>query len=225
MKWIAFYGVNMTITSIEEIYVGRSKKKIAYKIYADEAYLFLLYSQDIRQYNLKVGEEINGLLYDKIVEETVYRRAKQRALATLKRTDKTEYEIRIRLKDAHYTNDIIDMTIEYLKNYNYINDERYASNYIRFYKLSRSKFVLRRKLKEKGINKDLLEEIISKEYLVMDHEIDPEIIALNKAISKKYSDISSLSWQEKQKLISSLYRKGFAIDKIQSHLKDIETCN
>lgn len=210
----------MIISSIEEINVGRSKKKVAYKIYGDENYLFLLYSQDLRQYELKEGHEISPELYERVVEETVFRRSKQKALATLKRTDKTEHEIRKKLKDSYYTKEIIDMTIDYLKNYDYVNDLRYVSNYVGFHKLSKSKYWIKSKLLQKGINKDVLEEIIFNEYSYVDQEKDPEMIAIKRAIHKKYPDISNLSWEEKQKLISSLYRKGFDLDKIQTYLKD-----
>ena len=212
-------GASMIISSIEEIKVGRRKNKIAYQIYADETYLFLLYSQDLRQYELEEGTLITPRLYERIVEETVFRRAKQKALATLKRTDKTEHEIRIKLKEAYYTKEIIDMTIYYLKNYNYINDDTYASNYVRFHKLSKSKFAIKIKLLQKGINKEVLEEIIFNEYSNIDDDNDPEMIAIQRAVYKKYPDISCLSWEEKQKLISSLYRKGFDLDKVQTYLR------
>lgn len=210
----------MIISRIEEVTMGRSKKKIAYKIYDEDLYIFLLYSQDIRKYELKEGEEISPDLYERIIEETVYRRAKQKALAILMHYDKTEQELRIKLKDAYYTDEIIDMTIDYLKSYDYINDKRYASNYIRINKINKSKFALKTKLQQKGINKDVLEEVIFNEYSKVEDEIDPEMIAIKRLIHKKYSDISCLSWEKKQKLISSLYRKGFDIDKIQTFLKD-----
>lgn len=210
----------MIITKIEEIKIGRAKKTTAYEIYADESFIFLLYSQDIRIYQLKEGIEISPNLYERIIQETVYRRAKQKAMATLKRVDKTEKELRVKLKASYYTDDIIDMTINYLKNYDYINDERYSSNYIRFHKLNKSKFAIKTKLLQKGINKAVLEKSISDEYFNSEDENDPEMIAIKKSINKKYKDISSLTWEEKQKLIASLYRKGFDIDKIQLNLKE-----
>lgn len=210
----------MIITKIEEINIGRGKKKTAYKIYTDESFIFLLYSQDIRQYQLKEGLEITPNLYERIIGETVYRRAKQKAMATLKRVDKTENELRLKLKDSYYTDEVIDMTIDFLKKYNYINDDRYASNYIRNHKLSKSKLAIKTKLLQKGINKALLEKIISDEYINSEDDNDPEMVAIKRAIHKKYHDTSSLTWQERQKLIASLYRKGFDIDKIQAYLKE-----
>lgn len=205
----------MVITEIEEIIIGYSKKKTAFKIYIDNNYEFLLYYQDIKIYKLTVGIEISSDLYDRIIEDTVFRRAKQKALAILKYMDRTEKELYTKLKDAYYTSDIITRTIEFLKDYHYLDDERYASNYINYKKTSQSKFTLKSKLMQKGINKDVLEKIIDIEYNFSTDNSDPEMLAINKAILKKCKDTSNLAWEEKQKLISSLYRKGFDVDKIR----------
>lgn len=208
----------MTITEIVEIPIGRDKKKTAYKLYIDYNYAFLLYRQDIKEYQLEVSKEVSSELYDRIIEETVYRRAKQKALAILKYMDRTVAELRIKLKEAYYNEDIIDQTIKYLEKYNYLNDERYASYYISARKYTLSKRIIKSRLIQKGINNEILEKIILVEYNVTNDEDiateDAEVIAIKKAISKKCKDLTSLSWEEKQKLMSSLYRKGFDSDKI-----------
>lgn len=209
----------MIITDIVEINIGPGNKKIAYRIYIDYNYAFLLYKQDIKEYQLEIDTNITTDLYDKIIENTVYRRAKQKALAILKHMDRTEKEIYSKLYEAYYTDIIIERTTAYLKGYHYIDDERYASNYIRSRKNTLSKISLITKLKQKGINKDILEKIIAIEYNDEEYDTDPEISAINKAIHKKCKDITEISWDDKQKLIASLYRKGFDLDKIHRCLK------
>ena len=139
--------------------------------------------------DLKKGLDLSEETYHKIIEETVYRRAKQKALAILKFADRTQYELYIKLKDAYYTDEIIDRTIEYLKGYNYLNDVRYASNYIRSKMYQQSKLVLKSKLLQKGIDRDTIEKIIFNEYQTSAEDKDPEIIAINKHIKKKYKDL------------------------------------
>lgn len=208
----------MIITDIIEVNIGRGKKKNAYKIYIDDNYAFLLYNQDIKQYQLFKGEEITSDLYEIIIEDTVFRRAKQKAFTILQRSDRTEKEIYNRLKEAYYKDDIIERTINYLKSYNYLNDERYASNFISSKKHYHSKQALKIKLLQKGINKEVLEKIIEEEYKITDENDDPEILAIKRNISKKYEDSTCLTWEEKQKLINFLYRKGFNLDKIHKCL-------
>lgn len=212
----------MITTDIVEINIGPSKKKTAYKIYIDYNYVFLLYKQDIKEYQLEIGSEITSELYEKIIEDTVYRRAKQKSLAILKYMDRTEKEMFSKLKEAYYTDLIIERTIEYLKGYGYIDDRRYASNFIRIRKNTLSKLSIKTKLVQKGINKDILEKIIAIEYDVEEFGTDPELIAIKKAIIKKHKEITDIKWDDKQKLIASLYRKGFDLDKIHRCLKNLK---
>lgn len=208
----------MIITDIVEVNVSKSKKKTAYKIFIDDDYAFLLYRQDIKIYQLEINSEVTSSIYDKIIEETVYRRAKQKAMAILKYMDRTEKELFIKLKEAFYTEDITLRTIEYLKSYNYLNDERFASYYIRTKMNTLSKLTIKTKLIQKGINMNVLEKIMDIEYDTPMNDIDPEILAINKAINKKCKDTKELDWEGKQKLIASLYRKGFDLDKVYTCL-------
>lgn len=64
---------------------------------------------------------------------------------------------------------------------------------------------------QKGISKDLIEEIY-------EEEIEPDDTAIIRAIQKKTKDVDALSYEEKQKIAASLYRKGFASDEIRKYL-------
>lgn len=208
----------MIITDIVEVNIGRSKTKIAYKIFIDDIFAFLLYSQDLKQYQIQQGEEITSDIYERIIEDIVFRRAKQKALTMLSHSDKTENEIIENLKEAHYSQEIIQRTIEYLKEYKYLDEERLARNFIRFRKEKHSRLALETKLIQKGINKRVLDKVIAEEYEISDENEDPEILAINKLISKKYENLTNLTWEEKQKLINFLYRRGFNLDKIHKCL-------
>jgi regulatory protein len=127
--------------------------------------------------------------------------------------DRTEGELRNRLSEEGFPEEIIQSTIEYVHYYGYLNDERYAINYIRQRKETKSKLIIRSELAGKGIDKELLDMIFTTEY--QGQEEDPEITAIRKAIAKKVKEPDALSREEKQKLIAHLYRKGFEFDKIK----------
>lgn len=74
----------MIITKLES---GLQKKV---RVYIDNEYVFLLYANDIRRYKLEEGMELTKEQYMRIIDETIFRRAKQKALAILKRMDRTE---------------------------------------------------------------------------------------------------------------------------------------
>jgi regulatory protein len=202
----------MIVTKLEE--AEQSK----FKIYIDEEYAFLLNQKDLEQYEISEGCTISQADYEKIIENTVFNRAKQKALSVLKFMDRTEQELRRKLKDAGYTEDIINRTIAYVYEYGYLNDERYASIYIRDRMNTKSKLIIRNELLHKGIDKSIIDRIIGEEYENDDMDDDAELMAIRKAVAKKTKSPENLSREDKQKLIASLYRKGFEISKIRQIL-------
>lgn len=203
----------MIITRIEEV------KKFKFKVYIDEEYSFTLYAKDINQYQLEENKELSSLIYDKLMNDVVLFRAKQKALAILKFMDRTEQELRRKLKEADYIDEIIDRAIDYVNQYGYLNDERLAEAYIKSRMKTKSKLMLRTELIQKGIDRDIINQVINQEYDDFEEE-DPELIAIQKAISKKTKAPEELSPEEKQKLLLSLYRKGFDLDKIKQILQN-----
>jgi regulatory protein len=201
----------MIITALEEL----EQKKV--KVFIDGEYAFLLYQKDIGRYKLCVGEEIGSALYDEIMEDTVSRRAKQKTLSLLKFMDRTEKELCRKLSEAGYTQEVIDEAIAYVSSYGYLNDERLASSYVRSRMNSKSKMVIKAELLQKGVDGDIIEKVFLEEY-GEEEETDGELNAIRKAIARKTKAPDSLSYEEKQKLIASLYRKGFEIGKIKKIL-------
>lgn len=202
----------MIITRLEEL----NKSKV--KVYIDYEYAFLLYQKDIAHYKLAVESEIDELLYEEIISKTVFFRAKQKALALLKFMDRTELELRNKLKEAGYTDEIVDKTIAYINGYGYLDDERLTSSYVRNRMNTKSKLMIKMELQQKGVNSDIIDQVFHEEYENENHE-DAELTAIKKVIAKKVKSTENLEYEEKQKLIASLYRKGFDISKIKQVLE------
>ena len=75
-------------------------------------------------------EENHGEEYDKKPEKSGdLNRAKRRALHILERSDRTEQELRDKLA-KNYLPEVVDAAVEYVKSYHYIDDHRYAVNYL-----------------------------------------------------------------------------------------------
>lgn len=201
----------MNITRFEEL----DKSKI--KVYIDDEYAFILYEKDIEHLRLDEGISISQDLYDNIIDEIVYPRAQQKALAILKYMDRSEQEVRNKLSRADYVGTIIDRTIAYVKEYGYLDDERFTAAFIRARMNRKSKLMIKTELMQKGINKDTINSVLLVEY-GEDEEEDAELNAIRKAIAKKTRSPEALTYEEKQKLIASLYRKGFNIGKIKQIL-------
>ncbi len=195
----------MIVTGLEPC--GKNKVKV----YIEEEYYFMLYNREIYRYGLKVDKEISDLIVKELSDHMV-KRAKQKVMALLKSMNRTEAELRSKLALSGYREAAIDEAIEYVKNYHYIDDSRYAASYIRLKKQSKSRRQIIGELKQKGVSDEEIEEALGAEY-------DNEEEAIKKEILKKAKDIDSLSREEKQKLAAKLYRKGYGMDLIKSYVK------
>lgn len=131
-----------------------------------------------------------------------FEQAKEKAVKYLVLTLRTENEVRNKLKKLNVEEDIIEQVIEYLKGINYINDSNYIEAYIRqCIKIPKySKYEIKMKLLQKGIDKSFLEEKLEK-YDMQEYE--------RKIIEKlKESKLKDMD-QIKQK--AYLYRRGFNV--------------
>ncbi|MBQ2204852.1 MAG: regulatory protein RecX, partial [Lachnospiraceae bacterium] len=90
-------------------------------------------------------------------EEWSLSNCKERAIYIITNYSKTEKQLRDKLlKGGKYSEEIIDETIKFLKKHNFINDTDYVKRFIELHKSNYSIRVLKQKLLQKGIKKDLI---------------------------------------------------------------------
>ena len=134
----------------------------------------------------------------------------------LQKRDYTEYKLREKMREGMYPQDIIDDTVEYLKSYRYLDDERYADDYIRYHLRDKSRNRLRQDLAQKGIAQDIIERVLETAY--EDETDDPELAQCRNLLKKKHYDPQNTTYEEKQKIMAFLYRRGFGQDVIHKAL-------
>lgn len=144
--------------------------------------------------------------------EAELKKAKLKAMSILKYRDRTEKELRMKLKQAGFLESVIDAAVEYVISFHYIDDERYTASYIRYKKDLKSIRQMQMELVEKGIPKDMFNRVIE------DQQVSEEE-AVRRAIKKRTEDVDTLPQELKQKLIASLYRKGFSQEEIKRQIK------
>lgn len=198
----------MTVYRIEPF--SRGKGRVT--VYLDDGFSFVLYKGELSQYDLFEGKELNEEDYNRILLEVIIPRAKKRGMNLLQKMDRTEADVRGKLAEGGYPIEAIDASIDYLKSFHYIDDLRYAEDYIRFKSNNKSRKAIIQKLNEKGIAKNIIDEAINNFY----EEEGQELELIRKLMLKKCKDnISALEYSEKQKLFSYLYQKGFSIYDIE----------
>ena len=186
------------------------------KIYLDEEYAFLLYKGEIRQYCMEQGSELSEDVYEEILYTVLPKRAKLRAMNLLQKQDYTEKKLRDKLHDGCYPERCIDEAIEYVKSYHYIDDRRYATDYVQYYMSLRSRNRIEMDLMKKGITRELISDVMAACYEFADPLI--EIKQATELLHKKHYDSKTADMKEKQRIMGFLYRKGFSQDVIHKVL-------
>ena len=197
----------MTVTNVVEL----DKKRC--KIYLDGEFSFLLYKGELRDYNIKVGNEISDSNYQEIIDVVLPKRCKLRAMNLLQKKDYTEKQLRDKLSEGLYPGDIIDDAIHYVKAYHYLDDERYARDYITYHMSIRSRNRIIQDLTGKGISKDIFMPIV--EELYVEEDADVELDQIRKLLAKKHYDPEETDFKDKQKIMAFLLRKGFQMSDIR----------
>ena len=115
----------MIVTKIEPC------TKTKFKIYIDETFKFVLYKGEVSRFGIRIGEEIPPETEEKIRTEVLLKRAKLRAMHLLEDMDRTESALREKLRQGLYPSDVTEAAIEYVKSFGYLDDVRYAENFVR----------------------------------------------------------------------------------------------
>ena len=201
----------MIVTDIAEF------SKSRYKIFIDEEFAFVLYKGELSKYGIKKDDEISKETYEEIVSEVIPKRAKLRAMNLLQKRPYTERDMRNKLGEGFYPQDAVDIAIEYLKGFGYIDDRAYALQYIDTYSSDRSTGRLQQDLMKKGIDKDVIRDVLSLKR--KEGDLPDEEAMIRKLLEKRGFDLENADSKEIAKTARFLYQKGFSGEMISAVLR------
>ena len=199
--------------------INYSKSKEVFEvIFEDETKLLLNYNI-FEKYKVSVDmafseEEILEMKYFSDIE-----RAKSRAINYISGKLKTKYEVRLKLKENGFTEDIIDEVLDILENEEYLNDRVFCEIFIEDKKKLNGygKNKIKTLLIQKGVSKNIFEDFLD------EFEYDEEFDNALKMGIKKLELLSNEedNFKKKQKIINYLTYRGFGFDVINDVLKEI----
>lgn len=197
----------MVVTNIESI------TKTKYRVYIDDEFAFVLYKGELFKYQIHKDEEISEETIAEIKKEVLVKRAKLRAMHLLNAMPRTEQQLREKLAQNEYPEDVIEAAVSYVKSFGYINDEAYIRNFIISRKNSKSKREIVMLLGQKGLRGELVDNIVEEMYAE-----ESELSTIKEIMRKKRWNPSEMEEKEKQKMLAYLMRKGFSYEEIRRAL-------
>ena len=159
-----------------------------------------------------IEDEILSELY----ENYFLPKAKYKALNLLKSRDHTREELIRKLKMAGFPNLVIKKTLEYVDSYHYLDDHRYAENYIAYRGKYKSRKALLYELSQKGIDKEIVCET---EAFQENCDDRASVLAI---ILKRWGEHPTPEVKEKDRMTRYLARHGFSANDIFSVYRDLD---
>ena len=198
----------------------QQKNKDRYSVFIDGEYSFGVYENVLIKYGLRKGMQIEEEFLEDVLKKEEQECANNYGLRLLNFKMRTEQEVRRKMKEKEYTDEIIDTTIDYLYYLNYLDDEEYAQKFIK--DKSNLKNMgserIKRELYMKGIDKNIidreLEEIVDKD----DEYEKAKEIAIKKLETTYKNDDKNARYR---KLGGLLQRRGYSMDIVMPLLKEL----
>ena len=195
----------MIVTQI----IGLSKNRS--KVYIDQEFAFVLYKGELRLYHIEGGSEIKEEDYREITQRVLPKRAKLRAMNLLQKRTYTEKQLRDKLREGFYPEEILEEAISYVKSFHYVNDEQYALDYLTYNVGRKSLRQIEQDLYQKGISKEIYTKAL---YLwEADGGKQDEQEMIRELLEKKHYQ-TDCDLKTKQKVYGFLLRKGYSPDAI-----------
>ncbi len=147
------------------------------------------------------------------------REARKKALRLLEHMDRTEKGLTDRLLRAGCSEELAEDAVSYVKDYGYINDRRYALNYIMYRIHDKSRQKIFQELSGKGIDRQTIQDAWEE---AEELETPDERTLLCQMIEKKYEPGAELDEREMRRLYGYLARRGFRSGDIFSVLEEMD---
>lgn len=202
------------ITKIES---GKRNKDRA-NIYIDDEYAFSVNMEIVYKFGLKEKEEVDKERLLEISISENLSKCKEIALRTAERSYKTEKEMRGKLLLKEFDDDTIDKTVEFLKEYGFIDDSKFVRMFVKDRIKNQGKNKIKYALLQKGVNKYLIDEVF--EELDRDDEVKRAIELCEKkylSIIKRESD----DFKIKNKITRYLLGRGYDYDIAKECIREV----
>ncbi len=205
------------ITEIKEN--KRNKDRVS--IFTDEGFLFACEKELIYKHHIKKGDPVDEKILKDLIAEDDYIKAREIGLRQLESSFKTEKQIKDKLAEKGFDEDIIEQVLEKFREYNLVDDHKYTEMFLKEKLRSRGLKKATYELYQKGISKELVAEVSEE---INTFALEEESCRAHGA--KKYAQLKSKEtdrYKLKNKLFTFLSSKGYDYDLINDVMGELLT--
>ena len=189
------------------------KGKTRCTITTDGGESFTVSVRDARLYGLEEGAEISASVLS-LIREQLRKEILHESGILLGGRDYTEKRLTEKLLERDYPEDLVQEAVQSLKEARYLDDRRFARSYIRSHIQDRSRLRIIRDLAGKGISETDIEEVFA-EFAEEEDLEDAQRQQVMRLLKKRGFDPGEAGYEERQKTMAFLHRKGYPADLIR----------
>ena len=190
--------------------------KMKSRVLTDEGLVFSVYRSELNKYGLEEGRELTEEVLEGVLYPLLKKRAVERVVRLLKEKDYTEAELMRKLRLTYCPEECARQAVQWALERHYVDDRRYAENYIRWHAEGKSRRRILLDLQEKGVPREVAEELL--ETTPPDEEAQ-----ILRELRKRRFDPEHADLKERKRTAAFLMRKGYSWAQIESALRAYET--
>jgi len=205
----------MVITRLER----QKKRRHRVSVYLDGDFAFGCNEEVIFRFGLHKGMELDDAKRREVEDYDNRVQAKLAAERLVGARMRSEQELRRRLKDKEYPEDIIDETIATFTRVGLIDDRAFAEAFVRdrLRLRPRAASLLRRELRQRGIAKDIIDDVLAAQF--EEHDENELARGMAEAYLRSHPRLERLVL--KRRLAGFLQRKGFPAGMVYQIVNDL----
>jgi regulatory protein len=199
----------MKITAIKQ----QLKRADRYSVYIDEKFSFTLSESELLRLGLYSRQEITADELAALKDNSVRDKAQYQAMGQVSRRMRSEWELRDYLKRKDYAPEVIEKVVEWLREYGYVDDRKFANAWVanrRLLKATSSRR-LHQELRQKRVSDEIIDEALAEDQ-TDERQVLRDLVERKKKQSK---------YQDKLKLLQYLSRQGYNYEDIKSVLDEV----
>ncbi|MGN1039925.1 MAG: RecX family transcriptional regulator [Candidatus Fimimonas sp.] len=199
---------------ITDLTIQKNNKARA-NLYLDGEFAFGVEMLTVMKLGLKIGQEVSEEKLKEAIFDSEKSVAFEKAVDYLARGMKTEKQMRDYLQKKGYPLEIVNVVVDKLKDYRYVDDKHFAQLYVEQNVKSKGQRRLKQELQQKGISSAWAEEAAQ-----TDDETERENAL---ALAQKYMRGKTCDLKNLQRLQRYLLSRGYGFDTVNGIVRTFKT--
>ncbi|MNI31078.1 Regulatory protein RecX [compost metagenome] len=195
----------------------QKKNKRRYNIFINDEYAFSVHEDIIVKHRLLKGENVDAQQIAQILQDEERHGAYLKAIVMLGRRPHSSKEVKRKLQQKGYEEDIVGWAVATLEQQNYINDEEFAKLWAeqRVVLQKKGRNIIKQELQQRGLSRDHIHEAIGT------INAEEEFQGALHLAEKKWKQTKGIMIERKRKTASFLLRRGFTNTVVNKVLQQV----